>query len=466
MRYDLIIIGSGPAGQKGAIAAAELGKRVALITQHPMSIPSKAFREAVMLLTGFRQGDLDPQAFVRRRKDSIKELHRLTNQVMTRESNNIRHQLQANGVEIYSGRGRFVGTHEVEVLDSADETTLLSADRILIAVGTRPARPAHIPFHGRVIIDSDEVVNLDRIPSSMVVIGGGVVGLESAMLLAVLGSEITVTDSDERLLPFCDREIVNVLMEQGRGLGLSFRLKQRLRSIERLNDESACVTLDDGSQIMTESVLYAAERRGDTDSLNLEAAGLTADEQGRLWCNEFQQTWTKHIYGAGDVVGFPSLASVSMDQVHRAICHAFNQPFAATKRMPLGLNTFPEVAMIGPTEEQLRQDRVTYNVGVARWEETTRGHLASNREGLLKLLFDPATHKLLAVHCVGESAAQLIHIAETVMSFDGTIDSLRDDIFNFPTIAKCYKAAALNGLNRFTNISPHSADFRRVRHTG
>ncbi|MFM9962990.1 MAG: FAD-dependent oxidoreductase [Planctomycetaceae bacterium] len=356
MRYDLIVIGSEPAGQTGAIAAANLGKSVALIESPPKSlggvcrptgtISSKAFREAVMMLTGSRHREVDPESFERRRKVPVKKLRRLANQVITRESNIIRQELEANGVEIYSGHARFVGTHEVEVLDSATEAPVLSADQILIAVGTRPARPAHIPFDGQVILDSEELLNLNRIPRSMLVIGGGVVGLEYAMLFALLGCQVTVTGSDERLLAFCDREIVNILAEQGRGLGQCFWLREKLRSVVRLNDESAAVTFEDGRQIMTESVLYAAERRGNTDSLNLEAAGFTADEQGRLWCNDFQQTWTKHIYGAGDVVGFPTLASDSMDQGRRAICHAFHQPLPATKRMPYGFDTTPEVAMI------------------------------------------------------------------------------------------------------------------------
>lgn len=466
MRYDLIVIGSGPSGQKGAIAAAKLGKRVALIEQlpkqlggvclHTGTIPSKAFREAIMVLTGFRHREIYPESFERRRNVTVEELQRLATQVVAHETNIVRHQLESNGVEIHAGRARFAGPNDVSVLMDENglstEANRLTGNRILVAVGTRPARPTHIPFDGEVIFDSEELLRLPRIPRSMIVIGGGVIGLEFAMMFAVLGCNVTVTDAHERLLPFVDREIVDVLIEQGRSLGVSFKLKKRLQSVARVGENSAVVMLDDGRKLTAESVLFAAGRRGNTDQLNLEAAGLSADEQGRLWCNEFQQTWTKHIYGAGDVVGFPSLASVSMEQGRRAICHAFDQPFLATKLMPYGLYTTPEVAMIGPTEAQLRKDGTPYKVGIARFGETARGHLAGDLDGMLKLLFDPDSHKLLAVHCVGESACELIHIGQTVMSFDGTIEYLRDAVFNYPTMAECYKVAAFNGLNRVATV--------------
>ncbi len=478
MRFDLIVIGSGPSGQKGAIAAAKLGKRVALIEQQPKklggvclhtgTIPSKAFREAIMVLTGFRHREIYPESFERRRNVSVEELQRLATQVVTHETNIVRHQLESNGVELFAGKARFAGTHDIDVVADADtdlgragsdaQVTRLSGDRILIAVGTRPLRPTHIPFDGEVIFDSEELLRLQRIPRSMIVIGGGVIGLEFAMMFAVLGCQVTVTDGHTHLLPFCDREIINVLMAQGRSLGLNFKLKQRLQSVARTGEQCGVVMLDNGRKLSAESVLFAAGRRGNTDSLNLEAAGLSADEQGRLWCNEFQQTWTKHIYGAGDVVGFPSLASVSMEQGRRAICHAFDQPFLATKIMPYGLYTIPEVAMIGPTEEQLRKDGTPYKIGTARFGETARGHLAGDLDGMLKLLFDPQSHKLLAVHCVGESACELIHIGQTVISFDGTVEHLCEAVFNYPTMAECYKVAALNCLHRVNTVEQSAED--------
>ena len=476
MRYDLIVIGSDPAGTKGAIAAAKLGKRVALVEQpstmlgiadsHTGTTPSRAIRDAIMLLTGFRHRVIAPESYERRCKVSADELQRLAKQFVTNEAAAVRDQLQSNGIELFAGKAQFTGPHNVEVqpdveasgTGSSTKITRLTGDRILIAVGTRPSRPAQIPFDGEVIFDSEEVLRLQRIPRSMVVIGGDAIGLELAMMFAVLGCEVTVADNHDRLLPFCDREIVDLFLEQGHSLGLNVLLKHRMGSIARISDESAVVTFENGRKLSAESVLIAGGRRGNTDSLNLEAAGLEADEQGCLWCNEFQQSWAKHIYGAGDVVGFPSLASIAMDQGRRAICHAFDQPVVATNLMSYGLGTTPEVAMIGPTEEQLCKRGTRYQVGTARFQESARGHLSGDLDGMLKLLFDPQSHKLLAAHCLGESACELIRIGQTVMSLAGTIESLCDTVFNEPAIAECYKVAALNGLSRADCVEHSDAE--------
>jgi NAD(P) transhydrogenase len=271
-----------------------------------------------------------------------------------------------------------------------------------------------------------------------------------------LGVQVAVVDTQPRLLEFCDREIVDQLMRRAQALGITFRLGERVVEILTLPPDRVVVTFDHGQRLMGESVLYAAGRQGNTESLNLMAAGVRPDENGRLWCNEAHQTWAKHIYGVGDVVGFPSLASVSMEQGSRAVCHAFGQTFLPSKQLPYGLFTIPEVAMIGPTEEQLSADKVPYEVGVARYGDVARGHLVGNPDGLLKLLFHRDTHQLVAVHIVGESANELIHIGQTVISFGGTIEYFRDAVFNYPSLAECYKVATLDGLTNLDRLAPES----------
>lgn len=459
MQYDLVVIGSGPAGRKGAIAAAKLHKRVAIVERrthtmggvclHTGTIPSKTMREAILHLTGYRQRGVYGEQHRRRRRVTMDDLRRKLAQVTQHELDVVRDQLERNGIDVLVGEARFVGPHAVEV--KGDEgTAILEGEKILIACGTRPARPAHIPFDGNSVFDSDELIRLDRIPRSMIVVGGGVIGVEYAIMFATLGVEVTVIDGRERLLDFCDREIVDTLLYHARSQGIVFRLGEEVIGIDRLQQRLVAVGLESGKRIIGETALFSVGRVGDTDLLNLQAAGLEADERGRLWCNEDQQTWVEHIYGVGDVVGFPSLASVSMEQGRRAVCHAFGQPFDACPNMPYGLFTIPEISMVGQSEEQLTADHVPYEVGLARFREIARGQIIGEEMGLLKLLFHRETRKLLGVHCIGETATEIIHVGQAVMALGGTMDYFRDSVFNYPTMAECYKVAAFDGLNKLT----------------
>ena len=457
MQYNLLVIGSGPAGQKGAIAASKLGKRVALVERqrscmggvclHTGTIPSKTMREAILHLSGYRQRDVYGEVYRRKREITMEHLRRKVAQVQQIELEVIQDQLERNGIDLYSGNASFLGPYRVEVQNDHGGA-LLDADKILIATGTKPARPNHIPFDGTHIFDSDDILRMKKIPRSMIVVGGGVIGIEYAIMFAALGVNVTVVDGRDRLLEFCDHEIVDALLYHCRSLGMTFRLGEEVIGMDRLEQGMVAVELQSGKRIIGETVLFSIGRVGDTESLNLPAAGLEADDRGRLWCNSDNQTWVEHIYGVGDVVGFPALASVSMEQGRRAVSHAFGQKFDPCHLMPYGLFTIPEISMVGKSEQQLTAEHVPYEVGVARFREIARGNIVGDQTGMLKLLFHRESRRLLGVHCIGETATEIIHIGQAVMAFGGTIEYFRDMVFNYPTMAECYKVAAFDGLNR------------------
>lgn len=454
--YDLVVIGSGPAGQKGAIAAAKLGKRVAIIERqqcvggvclHTGTIPSKTMREAILFLTGYRQREVFANRFHDKRKITMADLRRQVAHVVEHELDVVRDQLDRNGVDLFNGEARFTSPHDIEVA-SAEGVIQLHADFVLVACGTKPMRPARIPFDGLRVFDSDEVLKLESIPRSMVVVGGGVIGIEYGLMFATLGARVTIVDGRQRLLEFCDREIVDTLLFHARTLGVSFCLGEDVIGVDHLKEHRIGLQMESGKRLIADTVLYTTGRVGDTENLNLPAAGLNADERGRLWCDENHRTWVPHIYGVGDIVGFPALASVSMEQGRRAVCHAFDQPFLGCEHMPYGLYTIPEISMVGKSEEQLTKDKVPYEIGIARFKEIARGQILGDQTGMLKLLFHRTTRKLLGVHCIGETATEIIHIGQSVMAFNGTIDYFRDTVFNYPTMAECYKVAAFDGLNK------------------
>ena len=455
--FDLVVIGSGPSGQKGAIAASKLGKRTAIVERQKLSmggvclhtgtIPSKTMREAILHLTGYRQRDVYGDRYRKKRNITMADLCRKIANVTEIELDVVNDQLERNDVSIYTGDARFIGPNEVEVV-RAEGNVVLHAGNVLIATGTKPSRPDHIPFDGEMIFDTDDFLNLKEIPRTMIVVGGGVIGIEYALMFATLGVQVTVVDGRERLLEFCDREIVDHLLHHARTLGIVLRLGEDVIGVDRAQKRMAAVHLESGKRLIGESVLFSVGRVGETETLNMQAAGLEPDERGRLWCNEDHQTWVPHIYGVGDVVGFPALASVSMEQGRRAVCHAFGEVFTPCQQMPYGLFTIPEISMVGKNEEQLTAEHVPYEVGIANFREIARGHIVGDQMGMMKLLFDRNTRKLLGVHCIGESATEIVHIGQTVMAFDGTIDYFRDAVFNYPTMAECYKVAAFDGLNK------------------
>lgn len=463
MKYDLIVIGSGPAGQKGAIAAAKLGKSVAVVERqssqiggaclHTGTIPSKTMREAIMHLSGYRQRDVYSEQYRRKRHIRMEDLQRKIAAVAGRERQVIEDQLDRNSIDIYSGHATFIDPYTVEVTEHGVPTRL-TGERILIATGTRPYRDETIPFDGRRVFDSDELLQLDRIPRSMIVVGGGVIGLEYGIMFQTLGVQVTVVDGRDQLLPFCDREIVETLQYHARSIGMVLRLGEDVvETTLRANDRVA-IELESGKRLVAESVLIAMGRTGDTAELNLPAAGLAPDDKGRISCSEHFQTDVPHIYAVGDVVGFPALASASMEQGRHAVRHAFGSDIRPSGLLPYGLFTIPEISMVGESEETLTAAHVPYETGVARFREIARGQIAGDRGGLLKLLFHRETKKLLGIHCIGHGATEIIHIGQAVMHFEGTIDYFRDTVFNYPTMAECYKVAAFDGLNKLDLDAP------------
>ena len=457
--YDLVVIGSGPAGQKAAINAAKLGKRVAVIERagmvggvsvHSGTIPSKTVRDAVLYLTGFNERAFYGQDYRLREQINREEIASRVRTIVTRETHLIRSQFSRNRVCEIDGTGRFLDPHTVEITSPSRTTTIVRGDYIMIACGTRPARSPSIPIDGKHIVDTDRLPELSELPQEIIVIGGGIIGLEYASMFAALEIRVTVIEQNPQILEFVDREIAEALSYHLRELEVVFRLGEKVVTVEiDENRNRVTARLESGKSVHGDALLYAVGRHGNTDSLNLAAAGLEADGRGRLKVNEFFQTPVPHVYAAGDVIGFPALAATSMEQGRLATAHMFGSAFKRqTSLLPYGVYTIPEIAMIGQTEEQLTAATIPYETGVARYEELAKAEMLGDRTGMLKLLFHPETLKLLGIHAIGQRATEIIHIGQAVLAFGGTVEYFRDAVFNYPTLAEAYKVAALNGLNK------------------
>jgi NAD(P) transhydrogenase len=459
--FDVLVIGSGPGGQKAAIAAAKLGRRVAIIERRDMiggvclntgTIPSKTLREAVLYLTGLDQREMYGQSYRVKDEITIADLAHRTQHVVGREIDVVRSQLTRNRVTILTGTGYFVEPNVVEV-DDGRGLQRASAQSIVIATGTRPARPSTVQFDERTVIDSDGIVHLQAVPRSMVVAGAGVIGIEYASMFAALGTKVTVVEQRDRMLEFCDIEVVEALKYHLRDLAVTFRFGETVASVER-HPEGAVATLHSGKKILADVVMYSAGRQGVSDNLNLDAAGLTADNRGRIKVDEYFQTEVPHIYAVGDVIGFPALAATSMEQGRLAAHHACGEPVPPLDaHPPIGIYSIPEISFIGRTEDQLTADNVPFEVGVSRYRELARGQIIGDSYGVLKLLVSIDDRKLLGVHVFGTGATELVHIGQAVMGCGGTIDYLVDAVFNYPTLAESYKVAALDATNKMRQIA-------------
>ena len=460
--FDLLVIGSGPGGQKAAIAAAKLDRRVAVVERPDMvggvclntgTIPSKTLREAILYLTGVDQREIYGQSYRVKDEITIADLTSRTMQVVTRENDVVRSQLSRNRVAIIPGTARFTGPHEVEVDDGGGRIRKASAEKIVIATGTKPARPASVAFDDRTIIDSDGIIHLQRVPRSMVVAGAGVVGIEYASMFAALGTKVTVVERRDRMLEFCDEEVVEALKYHLRDLAVTFRFGETVASVEP-KPEGAIALLHSGKKIPADTVLYSAGRQGMTEHLDLGAAGLAADDRGRITVDEFFRTQVQHIYAVGDVIGFPALAATSMEQGRLAANHAFGEPVGTNAvPQPIGIYSIPEISFVGRTEDQLTDACVPFEVGVSRYRELARGQIVGDSYGVLKLLVSPQDRTLLGVHVFGTGATELIHIGQAVMGCGGTVDYLVDAVFNYPTLAESYKVAALDATNKMRQIT-------------
>ena len=460
--YDVVVIGSGPAGQRAAIQSAKLGRRALLIEKKAVvrgicintgTIPSKTLREAVLHLSGYRERGIYGSSYTVKQHITMQDLHFRTDHVIRHEIDVTRHQLQRNKIDVMYGHAKFQDDHAI-CLEDADSrgSRCFTAANIIIATGTHATRDKKIPFDGQRIFISDDVLTLEKLPRSIAVIGAGVIGIEYATMFAALGVRVTLVDKRDQLLPFIDREITDSLayhMHQNR---VTLRLGEEVSSIEPQTDdkgERVKVVLASGKQIITEKALYSIGRTGATESLDLAKAGIATDDRGRLKVNNHYQTDKSHIYAVGDVIGFPSLASTSMEQGRLAACHAFGAACESVPSLfPYGIYTIPEISTVGRTEEELTQEGVPYEIGKANYREIARGQIIGDNTGLLKLIFNLETRELLGVHIIGEGASELIHIGQAVLAHKGTIDYFVNTVFNYPTLAECYKTAAFDGINR------------------
>ena len=458
VKYDLIVIGSGPAGQRAAVAAAKMNKRVVVVEARTVvggvcintgTIPSKTMREAVLHLSGYNYRSIYGINYRVKEKITMADLAFRTQAVIKTEVDVTEAQLSRNGIDVVHGIAQFIDPKQVRVEGPHAETTL-EADRIIIAVGTKPATSPKVPVNGTTIINSDQILGLPSLPHSLIVVGGGVVGVEYTCMFAVLGVRVTLIEKRDRLLEFADREIVEALSYHLRDARVTMRLGEEVESVEELQQDTVVANLESRKRVSGDALLYAVGRQGNVEDLNLPAAGLEADARGRIAVDEHYKTKVDHIYAVGDVVGFPALASVSMEQGRIAAARAFNDGAATSNPgfYPYGIYTIPEISFIGKTEEQLTDEDVPYEVGMAYYREVARGQIRGDTTGRLKLIFHRDTRKVLGVHIIGEGATELVHIGQAVMTLNGTIDYFIDAVFNYPTLAECYKVAAFNGLGR------------------
>ena len=462
-QYDLLVIGSGPGGQRAAIQAAKLKKRVAICEKKSIvggvcintgTIPSKTLREAVLHLSGYHERGIYGSAYTVKSDITMADLLYRADHVIRNEIDVIRAQLQRNRIEVISAEASFVDAHTVRIkyVDGSG-TRDITADKIIIAVGSHPTRDPKIPFDGQSIFLSDDILHLQNLPRTMAVIGGGVIGAEYASMFAALGVRVTLIDKRDRILPFVDREIADTLAYHLRQNKVSLRLGEAVKMVEPIKDETGAlrvkIILESGKQIVTDQALYSIGRTGNTRSLNLEAAGIDSDDRCRMIVNENYQTVVPHIYAVGDVIGFPALASTSMEQGRVAACHAFGLETRSVPALfPYGIYTIPEISMVGKSEEELTQEGVPYEVGRAQYREIARGQIIGDQTGLLKLIFHLETRQLLAVHIIGDGASELVHIGQAVMAYEGKVDYFVEAVLNYPTLAECYKTAAFNGINK------------------
>jgi NAD(P) transhydrogenase len=455
--YDLVVIGSGPGGQRAAIQAAKSGKRVAMIEKRAEvggvctntgTIPSKTMREAVLHLSGFYYQNFYGANYRVKETVTMADLNYRVQRVIESEVSVIQAQLQRNGVDLLHGVGSFLDPHRVQV-ENGNGRNELEAANVLIATGTKPAVNAKVPVNGRTIIDSDQILNMTQIPKTLIVVGGGVIGVEYASMFATLGVRVTIVEKRPRLLEFADTEMVEALTYNMRDRRVTMRLNEEVESVEELPDGRVAAMLVSNKRVTGDALLYAVGRQGNVQGLNLAAAGVTADERGRIPVDADYRTAQPHIFAVGDVIGFPSLASVSMEQGRIAAANAFNiKILSDPATYPYGIYTIPQISFIGKTEEQLTREDVPYEVGVAYYREIARGQISGHTEGRLKLLFHRETLELLGVHIYGEEAAELLHIGQAVFTLKGKVTYFVNTVFNYPTLAECYKAAAFNGLNR------------------
>jgi NAD(P) transhydrogenase len=460
--YDLIVLGSGPAGQRAAIYGSKLGKKIAVVESHEVvggacintgTIPSKTMREAVLHLSGYNYKSIYGMNYRVKEKITMADLAFRVQHVIKTEIDVTEAQLSRNNIEMLVGIGSFVDENHIRVTNSRG-TNVYQAANVLISTGTKPAASEKVPINGRSIINSDQVLELPNLPKTMIVVGGGVIGVEYTCMFSALGVRVTLIERRPRLLEFADQEIVEALSYHLRDSRVTMRLNEEVESVEEMPDGTVVANLESKKKVQGDALLYAVGRQGNVDELNLAAIGLDADKRGRIPVDKDFRTKVPNVFAAGDVIGFPSLASVSMEQGRIASARAFGDEtiLSNPSYYPYGIYTIPEISFIGKTEEQLTEEDVPYEVGVAYYREIARGQIRGDTTGRLKLIFHRMTHAILGVHIIGEGASELLHIGQAVMVLGGKLEYFVDTVFNYPTLAECYKVAAFNGLNRVSKF--------------
>ncbi len=459
--YDLIVIGSGPAGLRAAIQGAKYGKRVAVVERREIvggtsintgTIPSKTMREAVMHFSGYNYQGIYGVSYRVKEKVAMADLGFRVQQVVKTEIDVTQAQLARNGIDVVYGQASLLDSTHVRVTGARGQSDF-AAPYLVIATGTRPSHSPLVPINGRTIINSDQILQMTAVPRTMIVVGGGVIGVEYTCMFAVLGVRVILVERRPRLLEFADSEMVEALSYHLRDHRVTLRLNEEVDIVEESPEGGVVANLKSKKRILGDALLYAVGRQGNVDDLNLAAAGLAADSRGRIPVDKDYRTSQPNIFAVGDVIGFPSLASVSMEQGRLAAANAFGKTVTTNPAAyPYGIYTIPEISFIGKTEEQATDEDVPYEVGVAYYRETARGQIRGDTTGRLKLIFHRETRALLGVHIIGEGAAELLHIGQAVLILGGTVDYFVDTVFNYPTLAECYKAAAFNGVNKLARI--------------
>jgi len=461
MQYDLIVVGSGPAGQRAAIQGAKLGKRVAVIEKRDVvggacvntgTIPSKTMREAVIYLSGYTYHGIYGMNYRVKEKITMADLSFRVQHVIKTEIDVTRAQMSRNGIELLTGCGSFIDPNHIRITNSNGYNDF-EAQFVILAPGARPASSPTVNINGKTIISSDQIMNLPEIPKTLIVVGGGVIGIEYVSMFAQLGVRVILIEKRPRLLEFADSEIVEALCYHLRDSRVTLRLGEEVQSVEEGPNGQVIANLESRKKISADALLFAVGRIGNVDELNLQAAGLEADPRGRIEVDDDFRTRVPNIFAVGDIIGFPSLASVSMEQGRIAAGHCFGvTPTTDPAHYPYGIYTIPEISFVGKTEEQLTDEDVPYEVGMAFYREIARGQIRGDTTGRLKLIFHRETKDLLGVHIIGEGASEIVHIGQAVLSLGGKLDYFIDTVFNYPTLAECYKSAAFNGLNKLSRL--------------
>jgi NAD(P) transhydrogenase len=458
--FDLIVLGAGPAGEKGAVQAAYFGKKVAIIERgaepggaavHTGTLPSKTLRETAIYLSGYRNRELYGLSLELNREVAIPKLLSRKDTVRELEVARMRWNLQRHGVECMQGVARFVDKNTVEVLGTGGSARRVTGEVFLVATGSTPFQPENIPFDDEDIDDSDTILLLDRLPASMVIIGGGVIGCEYASMFAAMHVQVTLIEGRPRLLPFLDLEMGERLRAALATLGVDLRLGEQYKSVARAPGRGIVVTLASGAEIACDKLLCASGRSGCTKELGLDGIGVAVDKRGYVTVDGDYRTAAPNVYAAGDVIGFPALASTSMEQARVAVCHAFGFTYKrqVAHLIPYGVYTIPEVSCVGLSEEDAQKQKIDYVVGRAFYRDNARGKIVGDKDGAIKLVFERASRKLIGAHCIGDRASELVHVGQAIITLGGTVETFIEMVFNYPTLSESFKYAAYDALAHF-----------------